>query len=130
MCQHSRPVKPQALGMLGGAHLTDYLVTHWGVERDSVRYRKATGEQAGVPFAWEVAFGIYRDGYRDPRGRASLVGLNWSPALQPPIRELTSLLGEQRVDSHDPVVLIVHLACPVVPFTDRAKSVVDLAGRG
>ena len=46
--------------------------------------------------------------------------------MQPPIRELTQLLGQQRVDAHDPVVLIVHLACPVIPYTDRGKSIVDL----
>ena len=125
MCQHSRSVKPKGLGILGEANLTKQLTRSWHVDQESVRYRKAEGYRDGVPFVWEVAFGIYEKDYHGC-GFVNLVGLNWTPALQPPIRELTQLLGQQRVDRHDPVVLIVHLACPVIPYTDRGKSIVDL----
>jgi hypothetical protein len=104
MCQHSRPVKPQALGVLGQSHLTDYLVKHWYVTRDSVRYKPVAGERNGVPFVLEAAFGIYRPAYEGCR-LETLVGLNWTATLSSPIRDLGSLLGKQRVDWHDPVVL-------------------------
>jgi hypothetical protein len=75
MRQHSRPVKPEGLGILGEAHLTEQLTRSWHVDRESVRYRKATGTLDGVPFAWEVAFGIYEKDYRGC-GFISLVGMN------------------------------------------------------
>ncbi len=81
------------------------------MDADSVRYKKVEGQVGGLPFVLEVAFGIYTDEY-EGCGRDISVGLNWSATLKPPIRELVGLLGEQRVDPHDPVVVLVHLACP------------------
>jgi DNA topoisomerase VI subunit B len=128
MKAESRPVKPEGLGVVGEDHLVEHLTNHRDVEPESIRYRKVTGESPR-PHVWEVAFGIYTEEAReeDP-GRDLVVGLNWSPAIQPPIRELLQQLGQQRVDRHDPVIVVVHLATPVLPFTDRGKSVLDLAG--
>ena len=68
---------------------------------------------------------MYTDEFADC-GRDVAVGLNWSATFKPPIRELLGLLGQQRVDAHDPVVILVHLACPVMQFTDRGKGVLLL----
>ena len=88
----SRAPKPSALGVLGKEHLSEHMVTHRHVAADSVRYKKVEGTVGGLPFVLEVAFGLYSEAYADSR-REVTVGLNWSPALKPPIRELLSLLG-------------------------------------
>lgn len=109
--------------------MTQRMVDHRHVEADSVRYKKVEGEAGGLPFVLEVALGIYTDTYMDTLWggeRDVAVGLNWSATFQPPIRELLNLLGQQRVDAHDPVVILVHLACPLMQFTDRGKGVLQL----
>jgi len=35
---------------------------------------------------------------------------------------LSGLLGQLHVGPNDPVTVVVHLACPMLPFTDRGKS--------
>jgi len=129
MRSHSRPVKPATLGVLGEDHLRQRLVGRHGVTSTSVKYQKAPGEYRGVPFVWEVAFGVY-DEDESERSRTLIVGLNWSPAISTPMQELMRLLGEQRLDVHDPVALIVHLACPVIPYLDHGKSIIDLTSGG
>ena len=121
MQAESRLVKPDALGVLGEAHLSTWLERDAGVEPESVRYKKVDGLADGLPYVLEVAFGVYRGDLADcPRHLA--VGLNWTPALASPLAELTQMLGEYRVDGSDPVAVAVHLACPRLDFTDRGKS--------
>jgi hypothetical protein len=122
MQRESRPVKPQALGVIGEEHLARCLARDHGVDPESVRYKKAAGESLGLPFVLEVAFGVKAQA----GGRDLIAGLNWSPALGLPFPELWELLGEMRLDQHDPVTLLVHLACPRLVFTDHGKSRVDL----
>jgi len=118
MQAHSSPVPARALGIIGREPLTTWLVETAGVVRDSVRYTRRLGNGA-LPWVLEVAFGISLE---DEAGRRLAVGLNWSPALQVPMPELMGLLGEMRIDPHDPVALVVHLARPRIAFADRAKS--------
>lgn len=57
MQQHSRPVKPQRLGLIGEEHLRTAL-TSLGVSAESFRYKKILGPQnAGdeLPFVVEIA---------------------------------------------------------------------------
>jgi DNA topoisomerase VI subunit B len=120
----SRPVKPAALGVLAEEHLRARLADHWGNDPDSIRYKRVAGEADGLPFVLEVAFGVDREELHS--GRAVVVGVNWSPALECPFDELLSLLGEMRVDEADPVALAVHLALPRPDFTDRGKGALSL----
>jgi DNA topoisomerase VI subunit B len=120
MQSESRPVKPLALGIIGENHLRSHMITR-GVHPKSIRYKRAVGTVVGVPFVWELALGIHND-----TNHVNIItGLNWTPTLKNPIRELIELLGEQRVDSHDPLFVAVHLACPVMAFSDRGKSVLN-----
>lgn len=114
----SKEVKPDALGVIGEAHLAAWL-QRFDASPESISYKKIAGTAAGRPFVVEVAFGVHAKGIG---GRKVVVGLNWSPTLRSPLNELDRLLGENRVDSWDPVVLVVHLACPHFHFTDRGKS--------
>jgi Protein of unknown function C-terminus (DUF2399) len=113
------------LGVLGEAHVRTYLTTQRAVEPDSMKYRKVEGIADGLPFVLELACGWRTRDFWDG-GQRIIVGVNWTPALKPPFLELPSLLGEARVDSFDPVVVLVHLAMPRVDFTDRGKSAVAL----
>ena len=72
----------------------------------------------------EVAFGVQRKD--NEQGRKVLVGLNWSPALRVPIERLHGLLRTMRVDDFDPAVVLVHLACPRLDYTDRGKRMLVL----
>ena len=114
----ARPVKPEALGLLGQGHLTAN-VEGYGAAADSVEYRRALGEVEGLPYVLEVAFGVKRDG---SQMRTLSVGINFSPALTQPFPALDTALTEARCTCHDPVVVLVHLACPLVSFADRGKS--------
>jgi DNA topoisomerase VI subunit B len=115
----SRPVRPKALGVLGEEHLTRCLVRDHGAAPDSIRYRRVLDEADGLPFVAEVAFAVKR---AREGTRVMVPGLNWSPALIWPSQELLPVLAEMRLDSMDPVVLLVHLACPRVGAEDRGKA--------
>jgi hypothetical protein len=63
--------------------------------------------------------------------RFLVTGVNWSPGILDPFRELgafgrslDTILSEQRVSADGPVLLILHMACPRVEYTDRGKSAV------
>ena len=82
---------------LGAGHLTDHLVAHWGVTKESVRHAKRTGVKRGLPFVIETAFGVRTCG-----SRAILGGLNFSPILNPEaFRSVSFVTGAMRVDPSD-----------------------------
>ena len=114
----SRPVKPELLGVLGEAHAAATLVRH-GAAPDSVQYRRSTGEADGLPYVLEVAFGVKLD---EQRIRTLSVGINYSPAIAQPFSPLAEALADARCTMGDPVVLLLHLVCPVIRFIDRGKS--------
>lgn len=122
----ARPVKPAALGVLGEEHLAGHMTAWRFVQPESVHYRKVEGVTVdGLPFVLEVAFGVNRPECED-YPRELVVGLNWSPVLRDPLPHLPRLLGEARVDAHDPVVVVVHLVCPRLDYVDRGKTTLAL----
>lgn len=118
MKEASRPIKPDALGLLGQTHYATSL-KQYGATADSIEYRRALGTVSGLPYVVEVAFGVKRDG---EAYRTLNVGINFSPALGQPFTNLDAALSEARCTQYDPVVLLVHLACPHVAFADRGKT--------
>ncbi|MFC1862908.1 hypothetical protein ACFL1Z_03025 [Thermodesulfobacteriota bacterium] len=124
MNEHSKPVKPKALGVIGEDHFKRWMGNGW-IASESVKYKSVYGESEGLPFVLEVAFGVNTEEYKECE-REVITGLNWSPTLQIPFEILSRLLGEARVDSWDPVSVVVHLACPRLDFTDRGKSKLQL----
>jgi hypothetical protein len=127
MQAHSRPVKPARLGVIGEEHLAARM-RQLGVQMDSFNYKKILGETDALPWVAEVAFGWRPDlGYR-----RLVTGVNWSPGINNPFRtmgkygqSLDTLLQRQRID--DDCVMVVHLACPRVAYTDRGKSAVVIS---
>jgi hypothetical protein len=126
MQRHSSPVKPQALGTIGKEHFRDVIVEGDGAHPESFKYHRVLDtDRDGLPFVVEAAFASASTTSR-------IAGVNWSPGIVNPFRSLSSwqsldsVLREQHVDGDDPVVMVVHLACPVVQFTDRGKSAATL----
>jgi Phage terminase-like protein, large subunit len=101
---------------------------------DSFTYRRAEGVQDGVPWVAETAFGWLGD--RAEAARQFVAGVNWSPGIINPFRQLgsygrslDSILEQQRARHAEPVVLVLHLACARVDYLDRGKSAVVIGGR-
>jgi DNA topoisomerase VI subunit B len=121
MIENSKPVKPKALGLIGEDHVRAWMI-NGDVASDSIKYKKILGETDGIPFVFEVASGAFKDDFN----LDITSGLNWSPALRMPFPELSRLLWEARVGSHDPFNIFVHLACPKLDFSDRGKGQLTL----
>ena len=118
----SRPVPPAKLGVIGKEHLTRWMATFASVNPESVRYSKRTGEESGQPFVVEVAFGIRGD----EDSRRLVTGLNWTPAFGEAVPALRTVLSQMRVDRHDPITVVVHLARPRFAFTGHGKGEIAL----
>src|SRR5262245_13528336 len=132
MQRHSKPVAAKRLGLIGQEPLRQRFVD-LGCQPESYRYKRRCSATAdGVPWVQETAFG-YLPG---ARSRRLVTGVNWSPGILNPFRELgrfgqslDSVLTRLRADRDEPVVLLLHLACPRVEYTDRGKSAVVIGGR-
>ena len=116
----SNPPKPAALGIIGQGHLKAWMVRYAGVSEKSIRYVKRMGTDR-LPHVLEVAFGIH-----NKEGRRIVTGLNWASTLVVPTEELSRLLGQMRIDRHDPVTVVVHIASPRFEFVDRGKTRLEL----
>jgi hypothetical protein len=106
-----------------------------GCDLESFDYRKKEGIQDGVPWVIETAFGWLGDDA--PAARTLVTGVNWSPGIVNPFRQLgrygqslDSVLEQQRAGRREPIVLVLHMACPRVEYTDRGKSAVVIGGSG
>jgi hypothetical protein len=67
--------------------------------------------------------------------RRFVTGVNWSPAVGNPFRQigpagqsLDTYLAQKRMTSDEPVIIVLHTACPKVQYTDRGKSAVVVGG--
>lgn len=130
MRQNSKPVKPAALGVIGKAHVSARF-KDMGVEMESFEYRKALElDEDGLPVVIETAFGWRGEDCAEER--RIITGVNWSPGIVNPFRTLGSsygdglaaLLAERHAGAYEPIVLLLHCACPRVQYTDRGKSAV------
>jgi DNA topoisomerase VI subunit B len=129
MQAHSAPVKPVMLGTIGKEHFTKRLAAA-RCEMESFEYRRVMETEDNVPWVIETAFAWCPEA----KQRRLITGVNWSPGIVNPFRELggygTSLdtiLTRARADTEDPVILVVHIACPRVEYTDRGKSALVLS---
>ncbi len=126
MQQEAKAIKPAALGVIGEAHLRQRMTARSWIDSDSIQYKRVADMNHGaVPFVLEVAFGINTPAYEEC-GLSVWTGINWAPTLDIPFTEFFRLLGEVRVDRHDPVAMVVHLATPVVQFSDKGKTRLEL----
>jgi DNA topoisomerase VI subunit B len=134
--RHSKPVKPVQLGVIGKEHLYR-LMDAAGGDPQTFTYNRSFGETNGVPRVVEFAFGVHHDGLTHGHGprRKFITGVNWSPGINNPFRQLgrsgeglDAILAEVRANTSQPVIAVLHLACPRVAYTDRGRSAIVVEG--
>ncbi len=130
MKANSKVVKPASLGVIGKDHI-EKRFGDLGCEMESFQYKKvAEVGDDGLPVVVETAFG-WRGEESDDQ-RRMITGVNWSPGIINPFRTLGSaygdglaaLLEKQKAGRREPIVFLLHCACPRVQYTDRGKSAV------
>ena len=133
--RHTKIVRPAHLGIIGKAHFYQMMEMAGG-DPETFTYNRTFGETAGVPRVVEFAFGIHGAGLKAgaaPR-RKVITGVNWSPGINNPFRQLSGgesldgVLAEVRANTTQPVIAVLHLACPRVAYTDRGKSAIVVEG--
>jgi hypothetical protein len=124
MQEQSRPVKPAQLGVIGEAHLRQRFEAA-GCQMESFDFKRVAGCTDGIPWVIETGFGWCPDACQ----RRLVTGVNWSPGIINPFRvlgrfgaSLDTVLSQQRADADEPVILVLHMACPRVEYLDRGKS--------
>jgi DNA topoisomerase VI subunit B len=123
-------VKPADLGIIGEANLENQF-EQLGAAPSSFQYKRICRVDSGVPTIIEAAFAYAPDQQR----RLLITGVNWSPAIFNPFRQLGSqgeslerVLAGQFAESGDPIIVAVHLASPVISYLDRGKGSIALRG--
>lgn len=123
MQKQSTEPKPKLLGIIGKEHFTAWLLAHNAAE-NTVKYVKKEGLDGGLPYVMEVGFAVSND---DHATRQIITGLNWSPVIgDPPDSTLRDAIQKARIDLHDPVIFIIHIARPRFEFMDRGKTRIEL----
>ena len=112
---NTRVVKPERLGLIGKEHMGKTLAAY-GVKTSKHRYIPGM-DADGLPFLLEAAFGV-----RIERSRKMVFAVNNSVVCQVPAERIFETLNACRVESHDPVVLVVHATCPKFAFTSQGKN--------
>jgi DNA topoisomerase VI subunit B len=134
-CQaNTRPVKPEALGLIGEPHLRACFQSA-AVHEKTFKYQRTTGETDGLPWVIETAFG-YCPGR--PDRRRIIAGVNFSVGIGNPFRSfrryggegLEALLNRQRAAADEPIVFVLHYTCPRVDYSDRGKTGLIIPGVG
>jgi hypothetical protein len=128
MKAHSKPVNPKLVGIIGKEHMR-HRFTEAGAAPESFNYQKKLEVMNEVPTVVEVGFGYCPDAGE----RRLVTGVNWSPGISNPFRELgqyaASLDAELeavRAGPREPVIYVIHMACPRVEYRDRGKSSVHI----
>lgn len=131
----ARPVRPEHLGVIGETAVRAQLERWYALAPDCLRYTCVKGSEGDLPFVLEVALARKAD---ERSGLEKFIGLNFSPSYGDPFSEvrlqhdakrgifsgtgMDALLREFKVQWHDPLVLVVHLAFPRPRFRDRGKT--------
>jgi DNA topoisomerase VI subunit B len=117
----TKPVKPADLGVIGRDHMERRCIDAGG-DVDTFYYIKQVGVTDGLPWVLEAAFAWCPKA----EGRRLVAGCNWSPGILNPFRDLDEVLADQRINEDEPVLVIIHLSCPILAFVDRGKSALAL----
>jgi DNA topoisomerase VI subunit B len=127
MQEHSKPVKPALLGVVGREHFERWFATRKVVLRTFKYNRSFCQDKSGRPAVLEIGVAVREAS--DRQGLRLVTGVNFAPTLVDPFRALAGygvglqgLLGGLYIEANDPVTLVCHLTCPHLNYTDRGKS--------
>jgi hypothetical protein len=82
--QHTKPVDPKDLGLIGARHLMQQALAA-GAAEETFRCKKLFGTRLdGLPYAVEVAFAYCPDA----EGRRLITGVNFSSGIRNPFQQL------------------------------------------
>jgi DNA topoisomerase VI subunit B len=133
--QQTRPVRPEALGVVGEEHFRRYCVAVGG-EPKSFKYFISPGQDSGGrPYVVEIATCAYQSwvsGKAQQPGRYLVTGVNFSATLENPFNTfrgmegLEEILADLRAGSNAPIIVAVHYASPHIEYLDRGKSRIGL----
>jgi hypothetical protein len=133
--KHTRPVRPELLGVIGEEHLKQ-LCTTLGGDSKAFKYSASPSHDAdGLPYVVEIAtcpFKKWVNGKEDTQGRELITGVNFSATLENPfdsfkgMEGMDEMLVELRAGPYAPVIVCVHYACPHIEYLDRGKSRIGL----
>jgi DNA topoisomerase VI subunit B len=130
--RHTEPVKAKHLGLIGEEHCRQVL-DNLGCKMETFRYSKTTKEYEQIPWVIEMAFAIKEEALKAESAHRDLIqGINWSAALgSSPFRQLGThgegmdgVWRDLRAGPTEPIVLILHVACPRIEYLDRGKSAI------
>jgi len=129
MKKQTKPVAAKHFGLIGAQHLAARF-EEFGAAPGTFKYKKLLGDCDGVPTVIETAF-AYCPGHVG--SRRIILGINWSVCIGNPFRSLgrageslDTILGKQHANSDEPIIFVLHLARPVIDFTDHGKSAISL----
>jgi DNA topoisomerase VI subunit B len=135
--KHTTPVQPTEIGIIGKDHLYRMMEAAGG-DPKTFNYQKRLAETGGIPRVIEFAFGVHRDGLSNSGhapSRKAITGVNWSPGINNPFQQLgrsgeglDGILSDFRANTTQPVITMLHVACPRVAYTDRGKSAIVVEG--
>jgi DNA topoisomerase VI subunit B len=130
MQANTKIVKPEALGVIGKDHLATRF-EQIGCEMKRYQYTRVLDVDDGLPCVVETAFGWCPEN----GSRRLVTGVNWSPGILNPFRalgrygrSLDTILSEQFAGRDEPVIVVLHMACPRVEYSDRGKSAITMEG--
>jgi hypothetical protein len=133
--KHTRPVRPELLGIVGEAHLRKICVELDGEDKSFKYFLSLGSDAAGVPYVVEIATCPFKEwvrGKRQARGRVLITGVNFSATLNNPFHSLRGMEGMEGIlvdlcaGTAAPVIVCVHYASPHIEYLDRGKSRIGL----
>jgi Histidine kinase-, DNA gyrase B-, and HSP90-like ATPase len=134
--QHTRPLRPELLGVVAEEHLRRLSVAAGGEEQSFKYFISAERDADGLPYLVEIATCAFKQWVKgkDQRapGRLLITGVNFSATLENPFETfkgmegLDEILTDLRAGSYAPVIVCVHYVSPHIEYLDRGKSRIGL----
>jgi hypothetical protein len=119
--QHTRPVRPELLGVIGEEHLRRMCESAGGEPKSFKYFISPSHDANGRPYLLEIAtcpFEQWVAGEDATRRRKLITGINFSAALENPFAVLKNMQGmgeiltDLRAGAFAPVIVAVHYASP------------------
>jgi hypothetical protein len=133
--KHTRPVRPELLGVIGEDHLRRLCIRFGGESKSFKYFPSPSHDDHGRPYVVEIAtcpFKKWVQGKQKNHVRRLITGVNFSATLENPFQSFRGLEGmdeiltELRAGTSAPIIVCVHYASPHIEYLDRGKSRIGL----